>query len=131
MFLRLPCSFRQHAIGIDAKQRSCRPPDGGKKQDHESSGGMGRTKGRIVKPGFLSSFADGTDQDRKKNRQRNKPPRQHTGRGLADDDCQGSAVCPCQENAGGQKEERNRGQKRRGRVSASGVEADQVVRIGH
>jgi hypothetical protein len=27
-FLLLSCSLRQHAIGIDAKEHSCRPPDG-------------------------------------------------------------------------------------------------------
>src|SRR5207248_11174147 len=101
--------------------RSCCPPDGRAQWIHEGLGDVGRAKGRVVKSGSLSGLAKCTDQDGKKNRQRNEPPSQHTSRGLADDDCQCSAVCPRQENAGCEKEEGNRGQKRRRRVSAGGV----------
>src|SRR5438105_3287112 len=90
---------------------------------------MGRAKGWIVKPGSFRGLAEGTDQDGQKNRQWNKPPRQHTSSRLADDDRQGSAVCACQKNSGCEKEEGNRGQKRGRRVRAGRVKADQVVGI--
>src|SRR2546430_2046220 len=90
---------------------------------------MGRAKDRVVKPGFLRGLAEGTDQDGKKNRQRNKSPRQHTSCSLADDNRQGSAICARQKNSGCEKEEGNRGQKRGRRVSAGRVKADQVVGI--
>src|SRR6184192_2254938 len=90
---------------------------------------MGRAKGRVVKPGSLRGLAEGTDQNGKKNCERDKSPRQHTSRGLAHDDCQGSAFCARQKNSGCEKEEGNRGQKRGRRVSAGRVKADQVVGI--
>src|SRR5213080_4755794 len=83
---------------------------------------MGRTKGRIIQSGSLRGLAEGTDQNGKKNRQR-------TRCGLADDDCQCSAVCARKKNSGCEKEEGNRGQKRGRRVSAGRVKADQVVGI--
>src|SRR5205823_10375298 len=82
---------------------------------------MGRTKGRIIQSRSLRGLAEGTDQNGKKNRQRNKSPRQHTRCGLADDDCQCSAVCARKKNSGCEKEEGNRGQKRGRRVSAGRV----------
>ena len=90
---------------------------------------MSRAKGWIVKPGSLRGLAEGTDQDRKKNRQWNKSPRQHASGSLANDDRQGSAVCPRQKNSGCEKEEGNRSQKRGRRISTGGVKADQVMGI--
>src|SRR5207249_10314069 len=86
-------------------------------------------KGRVVKPSSLRGLAEGTDQDGKKNRQRNKSPRQHTCCSLADDDRQCSAVCARKKNSGCEKEEGYRGQKRGRRVTAGRIKADQVVGI--
>src|SRR5438034_11748617 len=69
-FLLMPGCFRQRAIGIDAKQHSCRALNTRGKYNHESGDGMGRTNRQLRQSGSLRGLAEGTVENGKKTRQR-------------------------------------------------------------